>query len=143
MPTYQHQSADKTLAVYSKSSSGMKDNMKLEEVESSSSSSSFCTCSCLDHAYRFAHDETCSAGCDGSHDWSHILRVKKNALEIASSENLDDGRKRLVQVIALLHDLPDTKYAGAEERAKRLEEFLVAQVEQKVLCRFNLFAHQF
>lgn len=47
------------------------------------------------------------AQCDGSHDWSHIARVRANALRLAKDEGLSDDQTRLVELCAVLHDVGD------------------------------------
>jgi HD superfamily phosphodiesterase len=49
---------------------------------------------------------------DVSHDFNHVLRVKKLANEIAKSE-IDKGNKvdlQVVEIAALMHDVGDFKY---------------------------------
>src|SRR5688500_10419406 len=43
------------------------------------------------------------------HDWYHIDRVRNMALRIAKTENVDSS---LVELMALLHELPDRKIVG-------------------------------
>jgi uncharacterized protein len=47
---------------------------------------------------------------DASHDWSHIMRVRKLANYIANKENLSDHKKHVVELAALMHDIDDWKY---------------------------------
>lgn len=49
---------------------------------------------------------------DCSHDWSHVQRVRRTALEIAAAEQAAGRRvnERLVELSALLHDVGDAKY---------------------------------
>lgn len=51
---------------------------------------------------------------DPGHDWSHIDRVRKNALFIANKENAD---LFIVELGALLHDIGDYKFHGGDEHA--------------------------
>src|SRR3977135_11708 len=44
------------------------------------------------------------------HDWWHIVRVRKNAIQIAAAERVD---LFVVQLAALLHDLDDYKLQPA------------------------------
>jgi uncharacterized protein len=46
---------------------------------------------------------------DASHDFQHIERVRKNALEIL--EAMEDADKEVVELAVLLHDVSDPKYA--------------------------------
>jgi uncharacterized protein len=48
---------------------------------------------------------------EGSHDWFHIDRVRKNALYIQQKEG---GDELLVELAALLHDYSDHKYNGGD-----------------------------
>ncbi len=49
---------------------------------------------------------------EGGHDWFHIERVYKNALQIAKNENCD---VLVVQLGALLHDIADSKFYDGDE----------------------------
>lgn len=46
---------------------------------------------------------------DCSHDWNHVLRVRRMALFLAAKENVDDTFA--VELAALLHDVKDQKYS--------------------------------
>lgn len=48
---------------------------------------------------------------EGSHDWQHIDRVRKNALLLQKSEG---GDAQLIELAALLHDFSDHKYNGGD-----------------------------
>jgi uncharacterized protein len=48
---------------------------------------------------------------EGSHDWFHIDRVRKNALFIQQHEG---GDPLLIELAALLHDYSDHKYNGGD-----------------------------
>ncbi|MDP4164025.1 MAG: HD domain-containing protein [Bacillota bacterium] len=57
------------------------------------------------------------------HDWYHIERVRRNALNICSEEN--EGNTFIIEMAALLHDIPDEKLNdSAEKGAEKLESFL-------------------
>ncbi|MBU8878967.1 HD domain-containing protein [Bacillus sp. FJAT-29790] len=57
------------------------------------------------------------------HDWYHIERVRKNALYICEKEN--KGDRFVVEMAALLHDIPDEKLNSSKEAGERkLAEFL-------------------
>ena len=47
---------------------------------------------------------------DSSHNFKHVLRVKKIAIEIAESQNLNDNDIFEVILAALTHDIEDHKY---------------------------------
>ena len=49
---------------------------------------------------------------EGGHDWFHILRVIKNASQIASGEDVDHF---IVELGALLHDIADSKFHNGDE----------------------------
>ena len=49
---------------------------------------------------------------EGGHDWFHIERVYKNALQIASNETCD---LTVVKLGALLHDIADSKFHDGDE----------------------------
>ncbi|MGR3764749.1 HD domain-containing protein [Rossellomorea sp. NS-SX7] len=57
------------------------------------------------------------------HDWYHLERVRNNALLIAEKENVTDTY--IIELAALLHDVPDEKLtASAEEGKRKLEELI-------------------
>lgn len=57
------------------------------------------------------------------HDWHHIERVRKNALYIAKKEQKGDSF--LIEMAALLHDIPDAKLNTSREAGDRkLSDFL-------------------
>lgn len=51
-------------------------------------------------------------GAESGHDWYHIKRVWKNALEIATDEQCN---LEIVSLAALLHDIADSKFHGGDE----------------------------
>ncbi len=62
-------------------------------------------------------------GAEGGHDWFHIERVYKNALLIASEEEVDGY---IVALAALLHDIADSKFHGGDDSIgpKKAKAFL-------------------
>ena len=57
------------------------------------------------------------------HDWFHIERVRRNALSICEQEQL--GNRFIIELSALLHDIPDEKLnVSAEQGQNKLENFL-------------------
>ncbi|KAF0818699.1 HD domain protein [Bacillus sp. ZZV12-4809] len=57
------------------------------------------------------------------HDWHHIERVRRNALYIAKKEQKGDSF--LIEMAALLHDIPDAKLNTSREAGERkLSDFL-------------------
>lgn len=52
------------------------------------------------------------ADAEGGHDWFHIERVYKNALQIAKGEEVDTF---IVSLGALLHDIADAKFYNGDE----------------------------
>ncbi|MBS4190938.1 HD domain-containing protein [Bacillus sp. FJAT-49705] len=67
------------------------------------------------------------------HDWYHIERVRKNALYIAEMEK--KGDRFIIEMAALLHDIPDEKLNLSKEAGeKKLLEFLYSfELDQEVL----------
>ena len=63
------------------------------------------------------------ADAEGGHDWFHIQRVFRNALQIARNEDVD---VLTVSLAALLHDIADPKFHDGDEEVgpKMAEEFL-------------------
>jgi uncharacterized protein len=61
------------------------------------------------------------------HDWWHILRVRNNAMQIASKEKGTDVF--IVELSALLHDIADWKFQGGNEKAgsKAAQKWLKSQ----------------
>lgn len=73
------------------------------------------------------------ANAEGGHDWFHIERVYRNALQIAKGEQVN---LLVVKLGALLHDIADSKfYNGDETIGPRLaQNFLRAEgVEEKII----------
>jgi len=64
---------------------------------------------------------------DGSHDFYHVLRVRKLALYIGRCEKMSKEELELVEICALLHDVFDHKYKTPNVSGKdeRLHELLV------------------
>jgi uncharacterized protein len=67
------------------------------------------------------------------HDWFHVDRVRKNALKISIRENAGDPF--IIEMAALLHDIPDEKLnesaeAGQEKLASFLEQISLSEEEQ-------------
>ncbi|MEP0266795.1 HD domain-containing protein [Dokdonia sp.] len=65
------------------------------------------------------------ANAEGGHDWFHIERVYKNAIQIAQGENVN---LLIVSLGALLHDIADSKFFNGDETiAPRMaSEFLLS-----------------
>ena len=53
------------------------------------------------------HVQQTLAGDSSGHDWWHIDRVRRNAVQIATEENAD---LLIVELAALLHDIADWKF---------------------------------
>lgn len=49
---------------------------------------------------------------DASHDFQHIQRVRKLAVQLGKAEGLSEDRLLVVELAALLHDIKDWKYAA-------------------------------
>jgi len=57
------------------------------------------------------------------HDWYHVNRVRRNALHICKLENIGDPF--IIEMAALLHDIPDEKLNTTIEQGKtKLNSFL-------------------
>jgi uncharacterized protein len=61
-----------------------------------------------------AHVAAVLAGDGTGHDWPHIERVRKVALQLADAEGAD---RYVVELAALLHDIADWKFHGGDEAA--------------------------
>jgi len=75
---------------------------------------------------------------EGGHDWWHIYRVWKLAIQIAEEEKVNTF---IVQLGALLHDIADSKFnEGDEELGPKIaSEFLKSQdVKPEVINEINL-----
>src|SRR5690606_18937038 len=73
-------------------------------------------------------------GAEAGHDWSHIERVYKNAIQIAQGSN--DINVLVVELGALLHDIADSKFHNGDESVgpKIAREFLqMHQVDENVI----------
>ena len=84
------------------------------------------------------HVQQTLAGDSSGHDWWHIDRVRRNAVQIATVENAD---LLIVELAALLHDIADWKFHGGDlsagSRAARnwlsklgVDDFTVDQVSE-------------
>ncbi len=64
-------------------------------------------------------------GAETGHDWWHIQRVWKNALQIIKTESAD---QLIVELAALLHDIADSKFHDGDEEIgpKKAGEFLTS-----------------
>lgn len=62
----------------------------------------------VDHIRKVLADDS------SGHDWWHIDRVRRTALEIAREEQADLG---VVELAALLHDVADWKFHGGDDQA--------------------------
>lgn len=67
------------------------------------------------------------------HDWYHIERVRKNALYIMEKES--KGERFLIEMAALLHDIPDVKLNPSKEAGQiKLAQFLESlELDQEVI----------
>lgn len=71
------------------------------------------------------------------HDWHHIDRVRKNARLIWSKEQ--QGEWFIIEMAALLHDIPDDKLNESEEAGwAKLDSFLQSiQIESETLSKIK------
>ncbi len=78
----------------------------------------------IDNTILFVKQKLSNA--EGGHDWFHIERVYKNALQIAKEENCD---LQVVKLAALLHDIADSKFHNGDEKIgpKIARDFLETQ----------------
>ena len=78
----------------------------------------------IDNTILFVKQKLSNA--EGGHDWFHIERVYKNALQIAKKENCD---LQVVKLAALLHDIADSKFHNGDEKIgpKIARDFLETQ----------------
>lgn len=49
---------------------------------------------------------------EAGHDWEHIRRVHRTALQLHAHEG---GNKEVIELAALLHDIADSKFHGGDE----------------------------
>lgn len=61
------------------------------------------------------------------HDWFHVERVRKNALYIWKREQV--GNPFIIEMSALLHDVPDEKLNGSQEEGQRILLQFLSQLE--------------
>ena len=73
-----------------------------------------------------------------SHDWAHVHRVRKQAVDIAQQEGLEahtPGGVLVVELAALLHDVKDYKYSGSDSAGgSRLEISALVRVSLPDSC---------
>ncbi|CAM3501468.1 HD domain-containing protein [Aeromicrobium ponti] len=71
------------------------------------------------------------------HDWYHIERVRKNALYIAEKEQRGD--LFIIEMAALLHDIPDEKLNASKEAGeKKLSDFLQdLEIQEAAITRIS------
>lgn len=70
---------------------------------------------------------------EGGHDWFHIERVYKNALQIATVETCNET---VVKLAALLHDIADSKFNDGDETVgpEIAKEFLESEsVDEEIV----------
>src|SRR5690554_4133771 len=73
-------------------------------------------------------------GAEAKHDWFHIERVYKNAVQIAQGSN--DINILVIELGALLHDIADSKFHSGDESVgpKIAREFLeLHQVDENII----------
>lgn len=76
-------------------------------------------------------------GVEGGHDWFHVERVYKNALQIAKQEKVDGF---VVSLGALLHDIADSKFYGGDETVgpQKARAFLMSeQVAEPIIVHIE------
>lgn len=82
----------------------------------------------IDSTIAFVKEELRDA--EGGHDWFHVERVYKNALQINKSEK---GDEIVVSLGALLHDIADSKFHQGDETIgpQKARKFLESQGLEK------------
>jgi uncharacterized protein len=61
---------------------------------------------------------------DAGHDWWHAVRVRNNAMEIATKEG---GNIQIIKTAALIHDLVDDKFFDPAKAQKEIIKYLKQQ----------------
>lgn len=61
-------------------------------------------------------------GEETGHDWYHLDRVRKQALKIAREEHVP--HTYIIELAALLHDVPDEKFIDEEEGKRKLDNII-------------------
>jgi uncharacterized protein len=61
------------------------------------------------------------------HDWFHVDRVRKNALLILESEQ--NGDRFIIEMAALLHDIPDEKLNGSVEEGQQILQAFFDEIQ--------------
>jgi uncharacterized protein len=69
---------------------------------------------------------------DASHDFSHIQRVRSNALHIAKAEGCDADAISVIELAALLHDILDWKYGGTKSQSEATIQVNMGQFDKLV-----------
>ena len=90
----------------------------------------------IDNTISFVKEELKNA--EGGHDWFHIERVYKSAIEINRKEN---GEELVVRLAALLHDIADSKFNNGDEEVgpNKAEEFLKSiHVHEEIISHVKL-----
>ena len=74
----------------------------------------------LDHIIEYLKHEY--LGEATGHDWYHLDRVRKQALRIAGEEQV--SCTYIIELAALLHDVPDEKFIDEEEGKRKLDNII-------------------
>ncbi|MFF2752833.1 HD domain-containing protein [Psychrobacillus sp. NPDC058041] len=72
---------------------------------------------------------------DASHDFQHIERVRKNALEIL--ETVENADKEVVELAVLLHDVSDPKYAKDLTKSEQKRIIQLLKLPQSKVSHIN------
>ena len=70
---------------------------------------------------------------NGCHDWTHVERVRKNALKIGKKENAD---LKIIEIAALLHDI--AKNSEMKKRGGFCHAETGAKMAEKILQKYKL-----
>ena len=82
-------------------------------------------------AHALVRDLDAQGSFDSAHDMEHVMRVRSNAAQIARGEldSTETAALRLIETIALLHDVYDSKMEGWETRKEKVVQFLDGHVD--------------
>lgn len=70
---------------------------------------------------------------DCSHNFKHVLRVKKYAMDIAKSLKLNDDNIFIITLGALTHDIADHKYNSNDNQEVLLRDFFENKINKNIL----------
>ena len=78
---------------------------------------------------------------DCSHNFQHIIRVKKMAIKIAKKESLNEFDKFIVILGALTHDIADSKYCNIKnEQETLINNFFKDKIPEDIIKEVSYIA---